>query len=1040
MFLQKLFSPKWKHKNPNIRKEALQALNPGKEETQKIFAEVVKIDSDISIRRMVVGRLRDMALLRDLQQTQDQLADSAGKRIRQLIAGTGAYAVDFELRKQTLEQTADQHALEYVAREAKEAELRQLAVDKIERQSLLGDMAVNDADQDVRLKALEKIHQISTLDRVYKNSRLKDKRVSALAKERLDALTAEQERPKVLKKQAKQCCLDLESLLQRCKKTGTWLNAKPRFDSLQAAWQDSKAQWQERFGDWDAALSTAFSEYTEQFQERYRLKQEEEAQKRALEEKAEPFKAQKRKVCEDLEAQLAQLKAQDTAASRPDAQQLHALQSRLEQNAELWASAQKALAQEAQANPSVATEHEDIENRYYRLNQELKDCQKELQASLDYHAQLQELAENVAALVGREDAIDPAQVSTLQKRQAKLVQPRRFPVDSALQAQVDDNFTILSRRLEEQEEQRQAHIKDFTEIVEELSSALRAGKTKHAVNLSNRGKKLLGLIPQRDRRGLQKKQLIKQFNESNKQLNELQSWRKWSNAPVKEQLCERMQQLAEQVAENQDNPDFDFQDAAQRVQEARAEWKKITAAEPGSSNELWESFDAACTQAYEPCQRHFDQQTEVRVQNLKNREAACESLEEYLEVLSHKPSDLIDWKALDKIVRVAQEEWRTLGTVERDQRQAINKRFRTVINALRQLHLDQKNSNKEEKELLIKRADAVVKQLQEEKTGLRESIDAIKQLQADWKEVGLAAGDGELWKRFRASCDQVFERREQETAAAREERQSIIDARAAICESIENLAKLQGDALKAAQKEFEDFKQQWAALPSLQKPGSQKPASHNVSKHGGKQEPLEKRFRDACRAFEAQNQQRAENERQQMLQIQHQQAQLCRQGEALLFQCLQQQMPLEQGVQEWAKLDEQWRQLTEFAHNVSKALRQRFDSIQDLLQQASESGVGSVTESIQQQQAGRLDEKQRLCLQMEVLADIESPPEAQQARMEYQVSQLAEKMKQSASSDINYEAMELQVKWQLSGIVDSPLQDALENRFDNAYQAIIARS
>ena len=82
MFIQKLFSPKWKHKNPNIRKEALEALNPRKEDTQKIFAEVVKVDSDITIRRMVVGRLRDIELLQYLQQTQDQLAEGAGKRIQ----------------------------------------------------------------------------------------------------------------------------------------------------------------------------------------------------------------------------------------------------------------------------------------------------------------------------------------------------------------------------------------------------------------------------------------------------------------------------------------------------------------------------------------------------------------------------------------------------------------------------------------------------------------------------------------------------------------------------------------------------------------------------------------------------------------------------------------------------------------------------------------------------------------------------------------------------------------------------------------------
>ncbi|WP_455211605.1 DUF349 domain-containing protein, partial [Kaarinaea lacus] len=470
---------------------------------------------------------------------------------------------------------------------------------------------------------------------------------------------------------------------------------------------------------------------------------------------------------------------------------------------------------------------------------------------------------------------------------------------------------------------------------------------------------------------------------------------------------------------------------AQRVKQARAEWKKITAAEPGSSNELWEAFDAACTQAYEPCQRYFDQQAEVRGQNLQQREAACAALEEYLEVLSHKPTDLIDWKALDKIVHVAQEEWRTLGLVEHNDRAAINKRFRYVINALRKLHFDQKLRNKEEKELLIKRAEGVAKQLEEEKVSLRDAIEAIKQVQSDWREVGVAKGDGALWKQFRAHCDSVFERREQETAAIRQERQNIIDGRAAICESIESLTKLEGDALKAAQKDFDDLKQQWAALPSLQKPAAQKTSS----KHG-RQEPLEKRFKEACRAFEMQNQQRLKSEQQQRVQTQQQQTQLCRQGEQLLFRCLQQQISVEQGLQELSQIDAQWRQLPDYSHNVSKALRQRFDDLHVLLQKASESGIDAVTEDMHQHNPDRLTEKQSLCLRIEVLANIESPPEAQQARMEYQVSQLAEKMKQATSTNIINEVEELLTKWHLSGMVDEVSQQALESRFERAYQAL----
>jgi hypothetical protein len=149
-------------------------------------------------------------------------------------------------------------------------------------------------------------------------------------------------------------------------------------------------------------------------------------------------------------------------------------------------------------------------------------------------------------------------------------------------------------------------------------------------------------------------------------------------------------------------------------------------------------------------------------------------------------------------------------------------------------------------------------------------------------------------------------------------------------------------------------------------------------------------------------------------------------------------MSPEQALQQWAQFDAQWQQLPDYSNNVSKALQQRFDTLQALLQKASDEGAAAVAEDIRQQQPARLAEKQLLCLQMEVLANIESPPEAQQARMEYQVSQLAEKMKQATSTNIISEIEELQACWHVSGVLDGATHQALENRFEQACQALNA--
>jgi hypothetical protein len=75
---------------------------------------------------------------------------------------------------------------------------------------------------------------------------------------------------------------------------------------------------------------------------------------------------------------------------------------------------------------------------------------------------------------------------------------------------------------------------------------------------------------------------------------------------------------------------------------------------------------------------------------------------------------------------------------------------------------------------------------------------------------------------------------------------------------------------------------------------------------------------------------------------------------------------------------------------------------------------------------------------MEVLANVESPPEAKQARMEYQVSQLAEKMKQKGAQNLHAEAESLQAQWHLSGMVNPQRARDLEERFSTAVAGLDA--
>ena len=91
-----------------------------------------------------------------------------------------------------------------------------------------------------------------------------------------------------------------------------------------------------------------------------------------------------------------------------------------------------------------------------------------------------------------------------------------------------------------------------------------------------------------------------------------------------EKLITDMHDLEQEIEENKNNPGFDIVNAAEAIKAARNEWKKLAKGEHAGDQELWQRFDAACNQAYEPCQRYFAEQAELRVENVQKRQALCQ--------------------------------------------------------------------------------------------------------------------------------------------------------------------------------------------------------------------------------------------------------------------------------------------------------------------------------------------------------------------------------------------------------------------------------
>jgi hypothetical protein len=86
--------------------------------------------------------------------------------------------------------------------------------------------------------------------------------------------------------------------------------------------------------------------------------------------------------------------------------------------------------------------------------------------------------------------------------------------------------------------------------------------------------------------------------------------------------------------------------------------------------------------------------------------------------------------------------------------------------------------------------------------------------------------------------------------------------------------------------------------------------------------------------------------------------------------------------------------------------------------------------------------QEMLCIQMEILAGIDSPPEATEDRMAYQVARLSEAMTsgdKKSFKDKMIEAQAVEQQWYLADPVEEETAIRLQRRFDKACQACYAQ-
>ena len=266
--------------------------------------------------------------------------------------------------------------------------------------------------------------------------------------------------------------------------------------------------------------------------------------------------------------------------------------------------------------------------------------------------------------------------------------------------------------------------------------------------------KSIGAVPAQNYRNINEtyQLYVEQFYDMVKINRELRDLDFKKNLEAKEEFC----QAAETLAES-DN----VLEAFRELQKLHEQWKEYGPVAKEHRESIWERFKAATAVINKKYQAHFEGLKEQQAENLAKKTALCEKVEE---IAAREVNGSNQWNEFSKEIEELQKEWKTIGFASKKENQKVYDRFRAACDQFyarkRDFYLDYKdsiNSNLDKKIALCEAAEAL-----KTSTDWKKATDQFISLQKQWKEIGAVPRkkSEQLWKRFRAACDEFFAERD----------------------------------------------------------------------------------------------------------------------------------------------------------------------------------------------------------------------------------------------------------------------------------------
>ncbi|MCD8207866.1 MAG: DUF349 domain-containing protein [Bacteroidales bacterium] len=354
------------------------------------------------------------------------------------------------------------------------------------------------------------------------------------------------------------------------------------------------------------------------------------------------------------------------------------------------------------------------------------------------------------------------------------------------------------------EKEREENLAGKEAVIEDLKALVEKQEEVNATfpqfrEIQNRWR-ALGPVPVRNVTAINEtyQLYVEKFYDKVKINRELRDLDFKKNYEAKVKFCETAEKLAESA---------NIVSAFKELQKLHEQWKEYGPVAKQYREEIWDRFKVATAIINKKYQEHFEGLKEQYSENLAAKTALCEKLEE---IAARELKSVSEWNAGAKEIGEIQKEWKKIGFATKKENQKIYERFRAACDKFFERKRENYNSLKNDLNDNYAKKVALCEEAEALKTSTewKKTTDQFLSLQKQWKEIGAVPRkkSEQIWKRFRAACDEFFAERDK-NAKPENNFYGNLKAKQKLIEEIKAY-ELTGDD-SAAQ---EDFAKRWQEI------------------------------------------------------------------------------------------------------------------------------------------------------------------------------------------------------------------------------------